>query len=568
MIKLLKIPAFKFLAGIIIGVFISLSLVLLVIPIIGSDNIYSQIEKYQTILSLAIKDYFEEVDIVKLNEAGIKGMLSGLDPHSTYISAKDMKKVNESMTGSFEGIGIQYNIINDTIVIEGVIPDGPSEKVGIQPRDRIIAADSNSLVGIPEDSVPKILKGPKGTVVNLSIHRPGNKGLLAFRIVRDKIPLNSISASFVIEGTDIGYIKIEQYVGTTHRELVDSSKRLREQGMKRLILDLRNNGGGMLDQAYKVCDEFLASDTIVYTKGRRISENKEFVARPGPTLEDIPLIVLINMWSASASEITAGAMQDLDRGLVVGTTSFGKGLVQSQMPLKDGSALRLTTARFYTASGRFIQRPYIDKEAWKRLTDRLELEEGSNLEHTLDKIRKEEEAKDKKDSKKKKLKDDKTIDMDSIEIYYTRSGRPVLGGGGITPDYVIKNDTTKLTDFATKLSFQGVFIEAKEKFISETQKKYGDDFTRFNKEFVFTKDMLKELKRLANERDIEWNDEQYETDKEWIENIIMKQWIARSVWDSNTAYQISIQKDRQVTKAMELFPLAEKIFNSSKNKKN
>ena len=561
---LLKRPAFKFVAGIVVGICISLSLVVLVLPIISSDNIYSQIEKYQFILATAIKDYVEDIDIVKVNEGGIKGMLKELDPHSQYISAKEFKGMNDEMQGHFDGIGVAFDVVNDTIIVDQVIAEGPSEKLGIQARDRIIAADGNSLIGIRRDSVPKVLKGPKGTVINLTIYRPGHKGNLDFRVVRDKIPDNSIKASFIIENTDIGYILLDRYSATTHRELVDSAKKLKDQGMKKLIFDLRGNGGGMLDQAEKVCDEFLKGDTVVYTKGRK-GPSRAFVARQGNLLEDIPLIVLIDGGSASASEITAGAVQDLDRGLVVGITSFGKGTVQTQMPLNDGSALRLTTAKYFTASGRCIQRPYKDIENWKKMTDRLELEEGNNLEHMLDKIKKEESTK-KKDDKKKKGKEDTSIDMDSIEIHYTRSGRPVLGGGGITPDYVVKYDTTRLTDLSVKLRGQGVFQELKEKFISEIQKKYGNDFKKFNKEYEFTKDMLKELKKLAKEKDVEWNDEQYEKDKDWIENYNMKFLFTRSVWNNNTAIQVSLQNDRQAKKAMELFPLAEKINTSAKNK--
>ena len=236
--------------GMVLGVFLTL---IVIIPMISSDNIYTQLEKYKNILSLAVKDYFEEVDIVKLNEGAIRGMLKELDPHSSYITAKDMQKaggVDEEMSGSFEGIGVQFDIVADTLVVEGVISDGPSEKVGIQMRDRVIKVDNNSIIGLTRDSVPKLLRGPKGTIVNLTVVRPGTKGTLDFTITRDKIPLFAINSYFLIPDTDVGYIKLSDYSKpTAHRELVNAGKSLREQGMKKLILDLRGNPGGLLDQA-------------------------------------------------------------------------------------------------------------------------------------------------------------------------------------------------------------------------------------------------------------------------------------------------------------------------------
>jgi carboxyl-terminal processing protease len=231
-------PSKKFIAGIFVGIFI----VALVIPIVivCSDNIYNQIKKYEGILSMAVKDYFEDVDIVKLNEGAIRGMLQELDPHSSYISAKDMKSVEEDMSGSFEGVGIQFDMAADTLIVEGVIPDGPCEKIGVQMRDRIVKVDGKDIVGVSRDSVPKLLKGPKGTIVNLSIFRPGNKGLMEFTVVRDKIPIHAVHSHFMIQGTDIGYIRLADYnKPTTHREVVDAAKQLRTQGMKRLVLDLR-----------------------------------------------------------------------------------------------------------------------------------------------------------------------------------------------------------------------------------------------------------------------------------------------------------------------------------------
>jgi carboxyl-terminal processing protease len=345
---------------------------------------------------------------------------------------------------------------------------------------------------------------------------------------------------------------------------VEAGEKLKQQGMKRLILDLRNNGGGLLDQAFLVADEFLKGDTIVYTRGRRTENDQVFVARTGQTMEDIPLIVLINGASASASEITAGSIQDLDRGLVVGVTSFGKGLVQRQFPIRtDGSAVRLTTARFYTASGRCIQRPFKDIDAWRKLTDRLELEEGANLEHTLDKIKREEATREKN---AKKGADSLAIDLDSIEIFYTRNGRPVLGGGGITPDYVVRHDDRKLTDLTLALWRNGVFFQFIDKYVNEMKEKYGDDYRRFGDEFKLTDRMIKDLQKIAEEKEIEWDAEEFEIDKEWYEERHLKFHLARALWNRNTATQLTITTDRQLNKALELFPLAEKI-QLSKNKK-
>jgi carboxyl-terminal processing protease len=552
----------KFTAGIAVGLFVAL----LVFPLISSDNIYNQIEKYNYVLSLVIKEYFEDSDVSKLTEGAIRGMLQELDPHSTYITPKDMKHVNEDMGGSFEGIGIQFMMLNDTLLIDAVIADGPSERVGMQARDRIYAVNGSSIVGLSQDSIPKLLRGPKGTVVSLSVYRPATKERLEFSVTRDKIPLYSIDVYFVVEGTDIGYIRMNRFAQTTHEELVNAGKLLRAEGMKRLILDLRGNGGGILEQAHAVCDEFLRGDTIVYTHGRHSDQDQIFTARPGGSMEDIPLIVLVDGSSASASEITAGAIQDLDRGLVVGVTSFGKGLVQRQYPIySDGSSVRITIARFYSASGRCIQRPFKDKENWKLMTDRLEVEEGANLEHVLDKIKKE-DTKKSKDTTKKKDKNAKIINMDSIEIFYTRAGRPVLGGGGITPDYVIKYDTSKLQPLTISLYYSGIFLAFNDQILKEYKDKYSNDFSKFNKEFKMTDKMEKDLRKLAESKDIVWNDEEFKKDKDYIANRWVKYFLARSIWNTNKATQIMIPIDRQLNKALELFPLAEKIQASGKKK--
>ena len=410
---------------VVLGVFIGL----LIYPLVSADNIYQQLEKYKYVFGNAIKEYVDEVDSSVLTESAIKGMLNELDPHSVYITAKEMEAVDEDMQGSFEGIGVQFSMLNDTITVIAPIKGGPSEKLGIISGDKIVEINGKKAIGISQDTVPKLLKGAKGTIVRLGIYRYGEKELLYFDVVRDKIPLHTVDAYYMYDNSDIGVIQVNRFAQTTYQELMNAVRELKNKNMKKLILDLRGNPGGYLNQAFLMADEFLKGDTIVYTKARREENNEVFTARTGQELEDIPLIILINAGSASASEIVSGAVQDMDRGLIVGTSSFGKGLVQRQFKIPDGSAFRLTIARYYTASGRCIQRPYKDKANYRNLVGRLELEEGLNLEHALDKIKKEEankKQKSKKENKNNHDTTDKRIDLDSIELFNTRSGRPVL----------------------------------------------------------------------------------------------------------------------------------------------
>jgi len=373
----------------------------LITPLISGDSIYDQFEKYKKVFGITVKNYVDEVDTQKINEAAIRGMLNELDPHSVYIDAKEMKDVEEDFQGSFEGIGVQFDIINDTINIISPISGGPSESVGIQSGDKIVTIDKEDAIGIERADVPKKLKGPKGTQVVLGIKREGSKDLIEFTIIRDKIPLYSVDASFMFDNTDIGFIKVNRFASNTYSELKEALSDLKTKGMKKLILDLRGNPGGFLQQAYYMANEFLNSgDTIVYTKGRRPEFDEYMIAKTTGDNVKLPLIVLVNQGSASASEIVSGSIQDLDRGLIVGTTTFGKGLVQRQYDIGDGTAFRLTISRYFTASGRSIQRPYKDKLDYRKLAGRLELEEGANIEHALDKVKKAIEEENKKELEK------------------------------------------------------------------------------------------------------------------------------------------------------------------------
>lgn len=543
---------------------LGLILGLLIQPVISSDNIYDQIKRLQEVLSTVVKNYVDPVDTQRISEAAIKGMLNELDPHSVYISAEEMKQVDEDFQGSFEGIGVQFDMINDTIVVISPIADGPSERVGIQAGDKIIKIDNENAVAIKRDDVPKKLRGPKGTKVTVDVKRGNLPELLHFEIIRDRIPLYTVDASFLIDSTDIGVIVVNRFAATTHEEIYEASQELVQKGMKKLILDLRGNPGGFLNQAVMMADEFLpGGDTIVYTKGRRPEFDELYTSSSGGVLENIPLIVLINAGSASASEIVSGAIQDLDRGLIVGETSFGKGLVQRQYPLSDGSAFRLTIARYYTPSGRSIQRPYKDKAEYRSLVGRIELKEGSNIETALEMVKKEiaeENAKKLKEGKKNEV-----IDIDSIPIYYTRSGRVVLGGGGIIPDYIVKSDT--ITNLTVDLRRNRVYFEFFDQYLQsgkEIKAQYGDNLLAFIRNWRPSPKMMNDFKKFAEEKEIKWNDSLYSIDKQFIETEI-KATIARSLWNRDAYVQIYYQNDKQINTARNLFNEAIKIA-EKKNK--
>lgn len=531
---------------ILVGLFVGVAIGVILTPVISQDNFYNQIEKYQFVFGTAVKNYVDDVDSQRLTEAAIEGMLNELDPHSVYISAEKMKAVEEDFQGSFDGIGVQFDIINDTITVISPIAGGPSESLGIMSGDKIIMIDGEEAVGMDRDEVPKKLRGPKGTIVKVDIKRGTNPKLINFEIVRDKIPLYSVDASFIVDETDIGVVVVNRFSATTHQEMVEALRKLKSQGMKRLILDLRNNPGGYLNQAHLMANEFLKrGDTIVYTKGRRPQFDEVMRANGSGEFIDLPIIVMINHGSASASEIVSGAVQDLDRGLVVGTTSFGKGLVQRQFPIGDGSAFRLTISRYYTPSGRSIQRPYEDKVQYRRLFGRLELEEGSNIEHSLEAI--------------KNNNADGNIDFDSIPLYYTRSGRTVIGGGGITPDYVVKSDT--LTDFSVQLRRNRIvneFVTNSMKNGEDVRKKYENNFRSFLKSFNLTDAEFAEFRKLVESKDIEWNQEEFERDKTFIMTDI-KSTLSRIIWDRDRNMQVFYDIDRQFQTALTLFPEAEKI---------
>jgi carboxyl-terminal processing protease len=543
------------------SVIIGISIGLLVQPLISGDNIFKQVKKFDYVLNTAYKNYVEEIDTQQLVEAAIKGMLNELDPHSVYISADEMKHVNEEFQGSFEGIGVEFDVINDTITVVAPITGGPSEMLGIQSGDKIVKIDGKTAVGIDRADVPKKLKGPKGTIVELDIHRDREADLLHFAVTRDKIPLYTVDSYYMIDGTDIGVVAVNRFAATTLDETKEAIRNLKNQGMKKLVLDLRGNPGGYLNQAYMVAEQFLPrGDTIVYTKGRTNSFDEVYISTANGEFINTPLIVMVNEGSASASEIVTGAMQDLDRGLVVGETSYGKGLVQRQYPVEDGSAFRITIAKYYTPSGRCIQRPYKDKDKYRHMLGRLELSEGSYLVDPLGKISKQVE-----ELNAKAAKGEDKINMDSLPIFHTLGGRTVFGGGGITPDYIVKSDT--ITGLSVQIRRKNLFFEFVNDYMKDEIRtlkgKYENDFSAFFRNYNISDKMLADFKKLAVAKGVIWDDKQYDIDKDFYK-IAIKATVARDIWDRNRMVQVYSSIDRQLMKAADLFPDAQKISKNNR----
>lgn len=389
-------------------------------------------DKINSALYYVLNEYVDTVSVSKMNEDVIPAILEHLDPHSVYIPAKEFSKYNEPLTGNFSGIGVQFNMTDDSVAIISTIPNGPSEIVGILPGDRIIAVDDSVVAGVnmPSDNIVAMLKGKKGTSVKVKVKRRGSDTPIDFDIIRDDIPLYSVDVHYMISD-EIGYIKISQFAQTTYREFMAAAEELKAAGMKKIIVDLRNNGGGIMEAATEIADEFLPdSRLIVYTEGRARPRRNEYASSRG-ILIDTEVVILQDEFSASASEILAGAIQDNDRGTIIGRRSFGKGLVQEQMKFSDGSALRLTVAKYYTPTGRSIQKPYAEdrEEYYMDLTNRMINGEFIHA--------------------------DSIHFSDSLK-YVTPGGKVVYGGGGIMPDIFVPVDTTGITDYFQKVRNLGL----------------------------------------------------------------------------------------------------------------
>lgn len=406
------------LLGIVLGVLVTLLTVRVYDVKKKFDGDYNRWRKLNLILQEVQKNYVDTIDMAAMTDAAVTAALAELDPHSVYLPPVELVESETELAGNFEGIGITFNVPNDTAIVIGVIPGGPSEKAGLLQGDRIIRVDEKVIAGrkTPQDSMVRLMKGPSGTKVKILVQRDGAN--IPFDITRDKIPVNCIDAAFMIDDAT-GYIKLSKFTRTTYKEFSEAADKLLGQGMKRLLFDLRDNTGGYFDQALRLSNEFLEKgDGIVYMEGLR-RMRQDYDADGRGKLKDVDLYVLINEGSASSSEIFAGAIQDNDRGVIVGRRSFGKGLVQEPINFTDGSGLRLTVARFHTPSGRCIQKPY-DKNYAYDIYERYAHGEMISAD---------------------------SMKVDSTALYYTVKGRPVYGGGGIIPDIFVPLDTTKATKF-------------------------------------------------------------------------------------------------------------------------
>ena len=477
--------------------------------------------------------YVDSVNEQKLVEDGIRGMLEKLDPHSTYTDAKETKAMNEPLQGDFEGIGVQFNMIEDTLVVIQPVVNGPSQKVGILAGDRIVSVNDSTIAGVkmPRIDIMKMLRGKKGTKVKLGVVRRGVNGILTFVVTRDKIPVHTLNAAYMIR-PGVGYICLESFGMKTHEEFMDAVKELEKQGMKSLILDLQDNGGGYLQAAVQIANEFLKdNEMIVYTEGRNV-RRQNYKAIGNGRLQKMRVYVLVNEFTASAAEIVTGAIQDNDRGTVVGRRTFGKGLVQRPFDFPDGSMMRLTIAHYYTPSGRCIQKPYTKGD----LKD-YEMDLEKRLKHG-------------------ELTNPDSIHFDTSQKFYTlRNHRVVYGGGGIMPDYFVPLDTTKYTKYHRLLAAKNIIMNAYLKYVDAnrtTLKGLYKSFDTFNKNYVVPQSLLDTIVSEGKKEKVEPKDKAELTATMPYIKVQLKALVARDLWDMNEYYRIWNEQSDIVNKAVKL----------------
>lgn len=490
-----------------------------------------QLQKLQMAEVAIANLYVDSVDQQQLVEAAIKGMLSKLDPHSSYTSPKETRQFNEPLEGNFEGIGIQFNMLQDTLVVIQPVKKGPSEKVGIMSGDRIVRVDTTTIagVGLSRDTIMTLLRGKKGTKAHLTIIRRGAVGPLQFTVVRDKIPLNTLDAAYLI-APGVGYIHLGSFGATSNNEVAEAIKNLRQQGMKKLIFDLQTNGGGYLGASQQVASQFLQhGQLVVYTEGRT-QRRERFTAEGGGLFTSGPLAILVNEYTASAAEIVAGAVQDHDRGTIIGRRTFGKGLVQRPLPLPDGSMIRLTTAHYYTPSGRCIQKPY---------------EKGNRKAYDMDVINRLNHG---------ELTSIDSIHLDSTKVYKTDLGRTVYGGGGIMPDIFVPADTSRYTRFYTALSRQNILREQSLRYIDlhrNRLRKAYPRFADFSENYEVPQELVDSVLAAGRRKGITPADSAELERTLPAVRFTLKSLFIIDLWDTSEYFQFYNQRDATVQRALE-----------------
>lgn len=485
---------------------------------VKAEELNKYIAKYGQVLFYLNNYYLDTLNNNNVTDEAIKSLISTLDPHSSYISAKDVKAMNEPLEGNFDGVGIEFAIIRDTLTVASPISGGPSERVGIRAGDKIVEIDGDKVasVGLTNDMVFKYLRGPKGTKVKLNIARRGVNELLVFDVIRDKIPINSVDATYEA-APGVVYVKLSRFAANSAQEIITSILDLDMGHIKGFILDLRGNSGGFLGTAMEVSNFFLeAGQTIVYTEGMKVPKMVDRAKGTGFYKKGY-LAVLVDENSASASEIVAGAVQDWDRGTIIGRKTFGKGLVQQMLPLNDGAQLRLTIARYHTPSGRVIQSPYeagSSQMYYKAIIDRYERGESFNR--------------------------DSIHFPDSLKYKTLVKGRTVYGGGGIMPDIFIPADTTFYSQYYAQLIRKGIILDFMNDFTDKNRKslkaKY-DSFDSFNSDFIIETSLKESLIKYAQERELKYNIDEYERSSAEIESY-MKALVARSIFGTTAYFRI------------------------------
>ncbi|MBN3520462.1 S41 family peptidase [Algoriphagus lutimaris] len=505
-------------------------------PKSNQNDLRAALYKLQEIMTYINRDYVDSVNTNELVEYGITKMLENLDPHSSYIPARDASLAQSQLDGEFDGIGVEFGIIRDTIYVVAPLTGGPSEALGIQSGDQIITVDGKTVagIGVTNRDVFDLLRGPKGSKVTIDIKRKNQSELIPYEITRDKIPQYSINASYMVND-EVGYIKVTRFAATTYDEFRTSIEDLKSKGMQKLIIDLQGNPGGYMGAAINMADELLGQRALIVSQEGKVDQysQKAFAYKPG-LFEEGPVIVLINEGSASASEILAGAIQDNDRGLIVGRRSFGKGLVQLPIDLSDGAELRLTIARYYTPSGRSIQKPY-----------------GANYE-------------DYEKDFVKRFEHGEFFSADSITFndslkYETAKGRTVYGGGGIMPDYFVPLDTTQNSVYINRL-FNS---DSNREFVLEYANDHKDQFANmsveeYRDEFEVSDAMLKDLVGIGEKNKVKFDQEDFNKSKDYLK-ILVKAHLGRQLYDDSAFYMVVNDINEVYVQALKLFDQAEKI---------